>query len=144
MFVLLIYRVRVIGQHWRLHSWTQVLAELDDDALSDGGEGEITPEQSGLHETQMLESVRAEYIQAQMNDGLEQVRLIIGGEDVSELSDNSIKDALWEYYFDVEKTVQWSLGSWYLNVETRPSNLNIRGTRKAQPCERAQRWAFSS
>ena len=59
----------------------------------------------------MLESVRAEYIQVQMNDGLEQVRLIIGGEDVSELSDNSIKDALWEYYFDVEKTVQWSLGS---------------------------------
>ncbi|KIM45904.1 hypothetical protein M413DRAFT_23715 [Hebeloma cylindrosporum] len=83
--------------------------ELDDDALSDGGEGEITPEQEGLHETQMLESVRAECIQAQMNDGLEQVRLIIGGEDVSELSDNSIKDALWEYYFDVEKTIQWSL-----------------------------------
>ena len=87
----------------------------------------------------MLESVQAEYIQAQMNDGLEQVRLIIGDEDVSELSDNSIKEALWEYYFDVEKTVQWSLGSWYLNLNSRPSNSGIRGTRKAQPCERAQR-----
>lgn len=74
-----------------------------------------------------------------MNDGLEQVRLIIGDEDVSELSDNSIKEALWEYYFDVEKTVQWSLGSWYLNLNSRPSNSGIRGTRKAQPCERAQR-----
>jgi len=77
------------------------------------GEGEITPEQEGLHESQMLESVRAEYIQAQMNDGLEQVRLIIGGEDVSELSDKSIKDALWEYYFDVEQTIQWALGSFF-------------------------------
>jgi hypothetical protein len=92
-----------------------------------------------LHETQLLESVRAEYIQAQMNDGLEQVRLIIGDEDLSELSDNSIKDALWEYYFDVEKTVQWSLGLWYLNIKARPSNSSTRGTRKAQPCERAQR-----
>ncbi|KAF8974681.1 hypothetical protein BDZ97DRAFT_1935463, partial [Flammula alnicola] len=83
--------------------------ELDDDALSDGGEGDMTLEQQGLQSGTLLESVRTEYIQAQMNDGLEQVRLIIGNEDISELSDNSIKDALWEYYFDVEKTVQWSL-----------------------------------
>ncbi|KAF8803783.1 hypothetical protein BYT27DRAFT_7108972 [Phlegmacium glaucopus] len=66
--------------------------ELDDDALSDGGGEEMTIDQ-----------------QAQMNDGLEQVRLVIGDEVVSELSDDSIKDALWEYYFHIEKTVQWAL-----------------------------------
>ncbi|KAF9482030.1 hypothetical protein BDN70DRAFT_488629 [Pholiota conissans] len=65
--------------------------ELDDDALSDGGDDELTQEQ-----------------QDQMNDGLEQVRRVIGNEDVSGLSDNSIKDALWEYYFDVEKTITWA------------------------------------
>jgi hypothetical protein len=66
-----------------------------------------------------------------MNDGLEQVRLNIGGEDVSELSDTSIKDALWEYYFDVEKTIQWALGSFFLDSEARLPNPDIRGTRKA-------------
>lgn len=49
-------------------------------------------------------------LSAQLNDGLEQVCKIIGGEDISGLSDNSIKEMLWEYYFNVEKTVQWALG----------------------------------
>ena len=88
------------------------LDELDDDALSDGGGEEMTIEQQGLPEANMLASVHAEYAQAQMNDGLEQVRLVIGNEVTSELSDNSIKDALWEYYFDIERTVQWALGLW--------------------------------
>lgn len=85
---------------------------LDDDALSDGGEEEMTIEQQGLPEANMLASVHAEYAQAQMNDGLEQVRLVIGDEATSELSDKSIKDALWEFYFDIERTVQWALGLW--------------------------------
>ena len=46
-----------------------------------------------------------------MNDGLEQVRLIVGDADVSGLSDNSIKDVLWDSYFSIEKTVNWALGS---------------------------------
>ncbi|KAF8165067.1 hypothetical protein B0H34DRAFT_793499 [Crassisporium funariophilum] len=83
--------------------------ELNDDALSDGGEEDLTHEQQGLHEDTLLASVRAEIVQAQMSDGLEQVRLVIGNEDTSDLSDKSIKDALWEYYFDVEKTVTWAL-----------------------------------
>ena len=70
----------------------------------------MTMEQQGLPEANMLESVHAEYVQARMNDGLEQVRLLIGDEDVSEVSDESIKDTLWEYYFDLEKTIQWALG----------------------------------
>lgn len=93
-----------------LNKLSKPLDELDDDALSDGGEEEMTIEQQGLPEANILASVQAEYVQAQMNDGLEQVRLTIGNQVMSELSDNSIKDALWEYYFDVEKTVQWALG----------------------------------
>ncbi|RDB20476.1 HBS1-like protein [Hypsizygus marmoreus] len=66
--------------------------ELDDDALSDGGEEEMTEEQ-----------------RAQMLDGLEHVRAVLGGEEVSGLSDKDIKDALWEYFFDQEQTIQWAL-----------------------------------
>lgn len=70
----------------------------------------MTIEQQGSPEVNMLASVHAEYTQAQMSDGLEQVRLVIGDEVTSALSDNSIQDALWKYYFDIEKTVQWALG----------------------------------
>lgn len=49
-------------------------------------------------------------VKGQLNDGLEQIRLVIGGEETTGLSDQSIKDALWEYYFDAEKTVEWALG----------------------------------
>ena len=86
------------------------LDELDDGALSDGEEEEMTIEQQGLPEANILASVHAEYAQARMDDGLEQVRLVIGNGIVTELSDNSIKDALWEFYFDIERTVQWALG----------------------------------
>ncbi|KAF8897218.1 hypothetical protein BD779DRAFT_359518 [Infundibulicybe gibba] len=67
-------------------------AELDDDALSDGGEEYMTPEQ-----------------QAQMISSLEQVRHVIGGEENSGLSDHDLKDVLWNSYFDVEKAVQWAI-----------------------------------
>ncbi|KAF9468904.1 hypothetical protein BDZ94DRAFT_551175 [Collybia nuda] len=67
--------------------------ELDDDALSDGGEEDMTDEQH-----------------VQMQDGLEQVRGVLGEEGVSGLSDKAIKDALWEFFFDTEKTIEWALG----------------------------------
>ena len=41
---------------------------------------------------------------------LTQARSIIGSEASSGISDVQIKDAAWEYYFDVEKTVEWLLG----------------------------------
>jgi hypothetical protein len=44
------------------------LDELNDDALSDGGEEEMSIEQQDLPEANMLASVHAEYAQAQMND----------------------------------------------------------------------------
>ncbi|KAG6866503.1 hypothetical protein C0991_003047 [Blastosporella zonata] len=65
--------------------------ELDDDALSDGGE-EITDE----HRAQLLH-------------GLEEVRDVLGDERVSGLSDQDIKDTLWEFFFDLEKTIEWAV-----------------------------------
>ncbi|KAF9057448.1 hypothetical protein BJ165DRAFT_33338 [Panaeolus papilionaceus] len=69
-----------------------IQAELDDDAFSEPEEDQLTEEQ-----------------QAQMNDGLEQIRQVIGSADFSGVSDQSIKDALWEYYFDVDQTIQWAM-----------------------------------
>ncbi|KAF8901630.1 hypothetical protein CPB84DRAFT_1846637 [Gymnopilus junonius] len=102
--------------------------ELDDDALSDGGEEEMTSEQQGLHETALLAFVQAEFAQAQMNDALDQVKLVIGNKAQSGLSDNAIRDVLWEYYFDVEKTVQWALEELerILAKERKKGNDNAR------------------
>ncbi|KAH7888053.1 hypothetical protein F5I97DRAFT_942982 [Phlebopus sp. FC_14] len=61
--------------------------ELDDEALSDGGD-DMTDEQL-----------------AQMESGLEHVRAVMGDEATSRLSDQIIKDALWEYYFDTERAI---------------------------------------
>ncbi|KAF7978351.1 hypothetical protein HWV62_997 [Athelia sp. TMB] len=66
--------------------------ELDDDALSDGGEEELTKEQ-----------------QAQMDEGLERVRALLGPFETTGLDDKVVKDALWNEYFDVERSVQWLL-----------------------------------
>jgi len=48
---------------------------------------------------------------AQMIDGLEQVRNILGDQEHSGFSDQAIKDALWEFFFDVDKSVVWLLGA---------------------------------
>ena len=48
---------------------------------------------------------------AQMIDGLEQVRSILGDQEHSGCSDQAIKDALWEFFFDVDKSVIWLLGA---------------------------------
>ena len=47
---------------------------------------------------------------AQMIFSLQQVRAILGDEDASGLSDQTLRDCLWEYFFDVEKTIQWAVG----------------------------------
>ena len=51
---------------------------------------------------------------AQMIDGLEQVRNVLGDQGHSGFSDQVIKDALWELYFDVDKSVVWLLGASHL------------------------------
>ena len=45
-----------------------------------------------------------------MEDGLIQVREVVGSEEQSGLADNKIKDALWEFYFDIDKTIRWCMG----------------------------------
>ncbi|KAF9246908.1 hypothetical protein BU15DRAFT_38790 [Melanogaster broomeanus] len=63
--------------------------ELDDDALSEEGE-DMTDEQHG-----------------QMESAFEHIRAVVGDEAVSGLDDAIIKDTLWQFYFDVEKSVSW-------------------------------------
>ncbi|KIM33546.1 hypothetical protein M408DRAFT_326241 [Serendipita vermifera MAFF 305830] len=63
----------------------------DFEALSDGGEdenNEITPEQL-----------------AQMNSVREHIRAVIGPPKRSGISDKEIDDASWEYYFDLDQTM---------------------------------------
>lgn len=43
---------------------------------------------------------------------MEQVRNVIGEEEISGLSDRAIKDALWDSYYDVDKTVGWAMGKY--------------------------------
>ncbi|KAG6850053.1 hypothetical protein H0H93_001869 [Arthromyces matolae] len=66
--------------------------ELDDDALSDGGEEEMTDEEH-----------------ARLLHALEEVRQVLGDENVSGLSDREIKDVIWEFFFDVQETIRWAL-----------------------------------
>ncbi|TFL05524.1 hypothetical protein BDV98DRAFT_223531 [Pterulicium gracile] len=64
--------------------------ELDDDALSDGAEEELTSEE-----------------QVQMDEGLDRIREVIGNEETSGIPDSQIRDGLWNSYFSVEETLQW-------------------------------------
>jgi len=45
-----------------------------------------------------------------MNEALEQVRAIVGESIIHELSERTVREALWELYFDVDQTVDWALG----------------------------------
>ncbi|KAF9045950.1 hypothetical protein BDZ89DRAFT_100825 [Hymenopellis radicata] len=67
--------------------------ELDDDALSDGGEEEMS-----------------EKDQAALEAAFEQVISVIGDSNTTGLSDKQVKAALWDAYFDVEETIEWALG----------------------------------
>ncbi|KAI0650146.1 hypothetical protein C8Q79DRAFT_1006444 [Trametes meyenii] len=62
--------------------------ELEDDAISDGGEDDLSPE---------------DY--ERMMDGLEHIRATLGDERHTALTDQDIKDSLYEYYFDVEQAI---------------------------------------
>ncbi|KAG2043211.1 hypothetical protein BDR03DRAFT_931403 [Suillus americanus] len=77
--------------------------ELDDDALSDGGD-ELTPEQH-----------------AQMAFCLEQIREVIGDEAVSGFDDNFIKETLWDQYFSVESSL-----SYLYEEKERRASVKIR------------------
>lgn len=49
----------------------------------------------------------------QMDEALERVREILGSESESGLSKRMIEDALWEAYFDIDKTVDWLMRESY-------------------------------
>lgn len=59
---------------------------------------------------------------ALMEDGLIQVREVVGSEEQSGLADNKIKDALWEFYFDIDKTIRWCMGEPHLLPFHTPSH----------------------
>ena len=63
--------------------------------------------------TVYMNSSAPDSLTAQMIDGLEQVRNILGDQEQSGCSDQAIKDALWEFFFDVDKSVVWLLGTSY-------------------------------
>ncbi|KAF7800114.1 hypothetical protein EIP86_011359 [Pleurotus ostreatoroseus] len=62
--------------------------ELDDEAMSDGAEDELTTE---------------DY--ERLEEGLEQIRNMIGSEAQSGITDDEIKDTLWNAYYDVEASL---------------------------------------
>lgn len=61
-----------------------------------------------------LDSPHPDRATAQMIDGLEQVRNILGDQERSGCTEQNIKDALWEFFFDVEKSVVWLQGPSHL------------------------------
>lgn len=46
-----------------------------------------------------------------MESGIEHIRAIIGDEATSGLDDAIISDTLWQFYFDVDQSIAWLLGS---------------------------------
>lgn len=64
-------------------------------------------------------------LKAQLHESLKQVRGVLGGEEVSGLSDEDIKETLWHYYFDVEQTVQWAIGQLFLSSLYRNLTLEF-------------------
>lgn len=85
---------------------------MDDDAISDGGEDVLTPEQHGAFKFEAGHDcfTYTGHAIAQLESGLEHVRAVIGSEEDSGLADGVVRDALWDQYFDVENAIGWLLG----------------------------------
>jgi hypothetical protein len=47
---------------------------------------------------------------AAMSHGLEAVRAEVGSEEETGVPDSALRDALWEYYFDIGLTIDWFYG----------------------------------
>ncbi|KAF5393713.1 hypothetical protein D9757_000305 [Collybiopsis confluens] len=112
-----------------IHSIEASTDELDDDALSDGGyDEEMTADQH-----------------LQMNDALEEIRKVIGEEEISGLPDAEIKDTIWNCYFDLQESLDWCLGAHARNLDlplTFSLVPSVRSTRKEARRERASRQVF--
>jgi elongation factor 1 alpha-like protein len=67
-----------------------------------------------------------------MEDGLEKIREILGTEEQTGLSDQTINQTLWDAWFDVDKALGWLLrtSKIFKAVKHQVCNLIQRGTRK--------------
>lgn len=75
----------------------------------------MTPEQTGALYIRALWNVRIEEGHvAQMEDGLERVRIVLGSEAESGLSDGIVKETLWESYFNVDEAIDWLVRAYHL------------------------------
>jgi elongation factor 1 alpha-like protein len=46
-----------------------------------------------------------------MDEGVEHIREILGPESQNIIPNSMIEDALWEYYFDIQKSLDYLLGT---------------------------------
>lgn len=58
----------------------------------------------------------------QMESGLQHVRSLLGSSDESGISDKEVKDSLWYYFFDADKTVEWLLAEKDKNAKKGKKN----------------------
>jgi hypothetical protein len=56
-------------------------------------------------------------LEAQLKAGVKQVRATLG--DAINVSDETIRETLWYYYFHVDQTITYLLGTWKRDVYTR-------------------------
>ena len=60
--------------------------------------------------------------------GLEHLRDMLGDEKHSLISDADIKETLYHYYFDIEKSTAYLLGLYTVPLRSRPyTNVSHRG-----------------
>lgn len=91
---------------------------------------ELTPEEEGeVSQDLTWHATHAwfPYI-VQMNVSLDRVREVVGPEHESGFTDADIREALWEYYFDVDQTIDWVFGT-QLVTTTVPSYPHFRYSR---------------
>ena len=86
--------------------------ELDDDALSDGGDEEISEQDQGASFRTPISRVRFTLPAASLDDAFEKVVAVIGNATATGLSDRDVKNVIWDNYFGVESTIEWALGVW--------------------------------
>jgi hypothetical protein len=80
---------------------------VDDDDY--GGDDALSPEDESKLDKRANEPY-ANGWSVQMNHGLEVVLELVGPSSETGIPDSAIRDALWEYYFDINQTVEWVYG----------------------------------
>jgi hypothetical protein len=86
-----------------------IIDELDDQALSDGGEDTLSPEDQGKSRMIPHSQIANDAWAAKMEEGLEKIKEILGTEEETGLSDQTINQTLWDAWFDVDKALGWLL-----------------------------------